>query len=50
MALARTSQLTAYNAAYLEPALREGVPLASLDEALLRAARAEGVSLVGENA
>lgn len=50
MALARIHQLTAYDAAYLELALRENVPLATLDDALLRAARAEGVALIGENA
>jgi predicted nucleic acid-binding protein len=50
MALARMYQLTAYDAAYLELALRENVPLATLDDALLRAARAEGVVLIGENA
>ncbi|KUR75293.1 type II toxin-antitoxin system VapC family toxin [Novosphingobium sp. Fuku2-ISO-50] len=50
MALARAHQLTAYDAAYLELALRESVPLATLDDALLRAAHAEGVGLVGESA
>jgi predicted nucleic acid-binding protein len=39
--------LTIYDAAYLELALREGLPLATLDEALVAAARAEGVPLVG---
>ncbi|MEO0030503.1 MAG: hypothetical protein RIS94_261 [Pseudomonadota bacterium] len=50
MGLARTHRLTAYDAAYLELALRENVPLATLDDALMRAARSEGVVLVGENA
>jgi predicted nucleic acid-binding protein len=39
--------LTVYDAAYLELALREALPLATLDEALAAAARAEGVPLVG---
>jgi predicted nucleic acid-binding protein len=48
MALARRHRLTVYDAAYLELALREVVPLATLDQALAAAAQAEGVSLVGE--
>ena len=38
MALARQHKLSVYDAAYLELALEEGVPLATLDEALLTAA------------
>lgn len=48
--LARTHKLTAYDAAYLEIARRKAVPLATLDQALARAARAEKVSLIGRNA
>lgn len=48
--LARTHRLTVYDAAYLELAVREGVPLATLDSALARAARAEGVELLGVTA
>ncbi len=48
LTLARRHGLTAYDAAYLELALRRGVPLASLDEALLRAARVEGVTVIGD--
>jgi predicted nucleic acid-binding protein len=48
MALARRHRLTVYDATYLELALREVVPLATLDQALAAAAQAEGVSLVGE--
>jgi predicted nucleic acid-binding protein len=48
MALARRHRLTAYDAAYLELALREGVPLATLDGSLAAAARAEGVPVLGE--
>jgi len=46
MPLARKHQLTAYDAAYLELALRKDVALATLDAELERAARAEGVALV----
>jgi predicted nucleic acid-binding protein len=48
MALARRHRLTVYDAAYLELALRENVPLATLDAPLAAAARAEGVPLLGE--
>ncbi|MDX2263428.1 MAG: type II toxin-antitoxin system VapC family toxin [Hyphomicrobiales bacterium] len=43
IALARTYRLTIYDAAYLELALRRGVPLVTLDAALARAAAAKGV-------
>jgi predicted nucleic acid-binding protein len=42
MDLARRHRLTAYDAAYLELALRKGLPLATLDAALATAAKAEG--------
>ena len=42
--LARSHHLTAYDAAYLELALRLGVPLAWLDENLKTAAREAGVA------
>lgn len=45
MDLARRHGLTAYDALYLETALRHGAELASLDRALLRAAQAEGVDI-----
>jgi predicted nucleic acid-binding protein len=48
LALARRHQLTVYDAAYLELSVREGLPLATLDAALVEAARAEGVLLLGE--
>ena len=47
MALARARKLTVYDAAYLELARRERLPLATLDRALERAAVAEGVALFG---
>ena len=45
--LARQHRLTAYDAAYLELAKRKSAHLATLDTALARAARNEGVTLVG---
>ena len=45
--LARKYALTAYDAAYLELALREGAPLATLDKRLAEAARAEKARLIG---
>jgi predicted nucleic acid-binding protein len=47
MALARKRKLTVYDAAYLELAKREGLPLATLDRGLEKAATAEGVALFG---
>ncbi len=41
--LARTTSLTTYDASYLELAMRRGVPLATLDKALIRAARGVAV-------
>lgn len=46
--LARTHRLSVYDAAYLELTQRNGIALATLDAGLVRAARAEGVALVGE--
>jgi predicted nucleic acid-binding protein len=45
--LARRRRLSFYDAAYLELAQREAVALATLDQALARAAVAEGVPLIG---
>lgn len=45
-ALARAHGLTSYDAAYLELAVRLGLPLATLDGPLADAARAEGVERV----
>ncbi len=44
--LADTCRLTSYDAAYLELAMRIGIPLATDDEALKKAARANGVALL----
>lgn len=38
-------KLSGYDAAYLELAIRKGLPLATLDEDLIKAARAAGVAL-----
>jgi predicted nucleic acid-binding protein len=45
LSLARTHRLTAYDAAYLELALRTGCPLASLDLELNAAATGLGIAL-----
>jgi len=44
--MARAHRLSVYDAAYLELAQREGLPLATLDADLRRAATGEGVALV----
>ena len=46
--LARAHHLLAYDAAYLELAMRRGLPLATLDEKLKAAAKAVGVRLFNE--
>ena len=46
LALARTERLTTYDAAYLELAMREGLPLATRDRDLARAAERTGVELL----
>jgi predicted nucleic acid-binding protein len=45
--LALKHDLTAYDAVYLELALRERLPLATLDKKLAAAARAENIALLG---
>jgi predicted nucleic acid-binding protein len=45
LALARAYKLSTYDAAYLELALREGLPLASLDKDLIKAAKKANVQL-----
>jgi predicted nucleic acid-binding protein len=47
LTLAERHGLTVYDAAYLEVALRRGLPLATLDQDLRRAARAEKVHMLG---
>jgi predicted nucleic acid-binding protein len=47
--LARLHNLSAYDAAYLELAMRRGLSLATLDQKLKDAARAVGVSLYEED-
>ena len=46
MALARKHRLSAYDATYLETALRRGDSLATLDRDLANAAAAEGIALI----
>ena len=44
--LARSEKLSVYDATYLSLAMREGLPLATLDRTLERAAEAVGVTLL----
>lgn len=46
LSVGRQHELTAYDAAYLELALREALPLATLDDDLRRSANTAGVGLV----
>ena len=45
ISLARAYRLSSYDAAYLELALREGLPLATLDKDLLKAARRSNMEI-----
>jgi predicted nucleic acid-binding protein len=47
LALARRERLTTYDAAYLELAMRLGVPLATRDQPLRRAAARTGTQVLG---
>jgi predicted nucleic acid-binding protein len=47
LGLARRHRLTVYDSGYLELAQREGTPLATLDRALIAAAAAERIPLIG---
>ena len=47
LALASAHGLTTYDAAYLALAQQRGLPLATLDQKLARAARREGVTILG---
>jgi len=47
LAVGREQRLSAYDASYLELAMRRGLPLATLDARLTDAARRVGVPLVG---
>jgi predicted nucleic acid-binding protein len=47
LAATRTHKLSAYDAAYLELALREALPLATLDKDLSAAAKRAGVRIAG---
>jgi predicted nucleic acid-binding protein len=44
--LARSERLSAYDASYLELAMRRGIPLATKDDDLAKAARRAGVMLL----
>lgn len=49
ISLARTHNLTAYHATYLELALRLRIPLATFDQALAQAASSAGVPVIGDS-
>lgn len=46
VSLAREQNLSSYDASYLELAMREGTPLASVDKSLIHAAKKVGVPLL----
>jgi predicted nucleic acid-binding protein len=46
LSLARQHQLSSYDASYLDLAIRKGVPIASLDKAIIRAAKEIKVHLI----
>jgi predicted nucleic acid-binding protein len=48
LSLARAHRLSVYDAVYLELAQRRALPLATLDRALMNAARSEKIALIGE--
>jgi predicted nucleic acid-binding protein len=48
LALGRRHHLSSYDAAYLELAMRLGLPLATLDKNLRKAAQAEGIAVLPE--
>jgi predicted nucleic acid-binding protein len=48
LALGRRHKLSSYDAAYLELAMRLGLPLATLDKNLRKAAHAEGIAVLPE--
>jgi len=48
ISIARTHNLTAYDATYLELALRLNLPLATFDQKLAQAARSAGVPIFGK--
>ncbi len=50
LTLARRHRLTVYDVAYVELALRNALPWATLDAMLATAARSEGVLLLGDDA
>ena len=45
LALARAYKISSYDAAYLELAIREGLPLATLDKDLIKAAKRAGIDI-----
>ena len=50
LALARKHQLSSYDASYLDLAMRKGLPIATLDNGLIKAAKTSQVPIVKHNA
>ena len=50
LTLARAERLTTYDAAYLELAMRKGLPLATKDQALVTAAKRVGIMAIPDRA
>jgi predicted nucleic acid-binding protein len=50
LALARKHQLSSYEAPYLDLAMRKGLPIATLDNGLIKAAKKSQVPIVQHNA
>ena len=48
LALARSNNLSSYDASYLDLAIRKGIPLATLDNKLIDAARRIGVPILAD--
>ncbi len=46
LVLARTNRLSSYDAAYLELAMQKGIPIATLDKALIQAAGMTGIAIL----
>ncbi len=46
LSLARSNRLSSYDAAYLDLAMRKGVPIATLDNALAKAAKKTGIAIL----
>ena len=46
LSLARQYRLSSHGASYLEPAIRKGLPIASLDKVIIRAAESIQIEII----